>query len=84
MRKYFLYELKKHLWTLVILTAVCALPYVVNMATFTMIHEWEHWETGELQKMVQSPDNTYAEKLARCEKEAEELRELIAMREDCA
>ena len=39
---------------------------------------------AELQRMVQSPDNTYAEKLANCEKEAEELRELIAMREDCA
>lgn len=34
---------------------------------------------AELQRMVQSPDNTYAEKLANCEKEAEELRELIAM-----
>jgi hypothetical protein len=34
--------------------------------------------------MVQSPDNTYAEKLASCEKEAEELRELIAMREEIA
>lgn len=39
---------------------------------------------AELQKMVQSPDNTYTERLANCEKEAEELRELIAMREDCA
>lgn len=34
---------------------------------------------AELQRMVQSPDNTYAEKLANCEKEAKELRELIAM-----
>jgi hypothetical protein len=33
---------------------------------------------------LQSTDNTYAEKLANREKEAEELRELIAMREDCA
>ena len=39
---------------------------------------------AELQKMVQSPDNTYTERLANCEKEAEELRELITMREDCA
>lgn len=39
---------------------------------------------AELQRMVRSPDNTYAEKLATCEKEAEELRELIALREDCA
>lgn len=39
---------------------------------------------AELQKMVQSPDNTYAEKLANWEKEGEERRELIAMREDCA
>ena len=39
---------------------------------------------AELQRMVQSPDHTYAEKLARCEKEAEELRDLISMREDRA
>ena len=38
MRKYFLYELKKHLWTLVILTALCAVPYVMNMATMRMYY----------------------------------------------
>ena len=39
MKKYFLYELKKHLWTLVILTAVCTLPYIVHMATTMMFYE---------------------------------------------
>ena len=35
----------------------------------------------DLQKMVQMPDQSYAEKLASCEKEAEELRQLITSRE---
>ena len=41
MKKYFLYELKKHIWTLVILSAVCALPYIVNVATMRM--SYTHW-----------------------------------------
>ena len=56
MKKYFLYELKKHLWTLIILTAVCALPYIVSMATFTMWYEWEDWETGVTKSFLQSPN----------------------------
>lgn len=36
----------------------------------------------ELQKMLQSPDNSYKDRLAECQKEVAELRELIAMRED--
>ena len=40
MKKYFLYELKKHIWTLVILTAVCALPYIVNVATMRMSYTY--------------------------------------------
>lgn len=35
---------------------------------------------AELQETMQSPGNSYAEKLASCEEEAEELRKLIAMR----
>ncbi len=38
MKKYFLYELKKYLWTLVILTAVCAIPYIVGVATMEMFY----------------------------------------------
>ena len=41
MKKYFLYELKKYLWTLVILTMVCSLIYIVeasSMATY-----WEYY-----------------------------------------
>lgn len=34
--------------------------------------------------MVQTPDNTYAERLAACEKEANELRQMIAQNADCA
>ena len=40
MKKYFLYELKKYLWTLVILTAVCAIPYIVGVATMEMFYEY--------------------------------------------
>ena len=40
MKKYFLYELKKHIWTLVILTTVCALPYIVNVATMRMSYTY--------------------------------------------
>ena len=39
---------------------------------------------AELQRMVQTPDNTYEEKLAECEKEANELRQMIAQNADCA
>lgn len=34
--------------------------------------------------MVQTPDNTYAERLAACEKEANELRQMISKNTDCA
>ena len=59
MKKYFLYELKKHLWTLIILTAACTLPYIVNMATSTMWYEYEDWETGILQKVIQAPNLSF-------------------------
>lgn len=39
---------------------------------------------AELQRMVQTPDNTYEEKLAECEKEAIELRQMIAQNAECA
>lgn len=35
----------------------------------------------DLQKMVHTPDPSYAEKLASCETEVEELRRLITLRE---
>lgn len=38
----------------------------------------------ELQGVVQTPDNTYAERLAECEKEANELRQIISQKTDCA
>ena len=36
----------------------------------------------ELQQLVYTPDRTYEEKLALCEKEIQELQELIAMRQE--
>lgn len=38
----------------------------------------------ELHRIVQTPDNTYAERLAECEKKANELRQMIAQNADCA
>ena len=50
MKKYFLYELKKHLWTLVILTAVCSLIYIVEASSMMMYWEYypEYDEKGGL------------------------------------
>ena len=55
MKKYFLYELKKHLWTLVILTGVCVLPYVVHMATTMMFADYIQ-ENGEMRRYIYSPE----------------------------
>ena len=57
MRKYFLYELKKHLWTLVILTAVCTLPYIVHMATTMMFFEdfSDLQYGGEIKRYIYGP-----------------------------
>ncbi len=53
MKKYFLYELKKHLWTLVILTAACALPYIVHTATLQMYYEIE-WKGAVTERYIES------------------------------
>ena len=57
MRKYFLYELKKHFWTLVVLTALCAIPYMVNCAAFDMTYEYGYgitYETGVHEPMLEN------------------------------
>lgn len=38
----------------------------------------------ELHRIVQTPDHTYAERFDECEKEANELRQMIAQNADCA
>ena len=38
----------------------------------------------ELQRIVQTPDHTYAERFDECEKEANELRQMISPKTDCA
>ena len=58
MKKYFLYELKKHIWTLVILTAVCALPYIVNVATMRMTFII-YPDTAKEQAIIQSPQLSF-------------------------
>ena len=57
MKKYFLYELKKHIWTLVILSAVCALPYIVNVATMRMTYT--HWYEGVERVSIWSPQLSF-------------------------
>lgn len=57
MKKYFLYELKKHIWTLVILSALCTLPYVVDLATMTMVHNYTF--EGAAKNYVQDPNMTF-------------------------
>ena len=37
----------------------------------------------ELQNLVRSPDHSYSDQLAACEKEASRLREQIAVRAEC-
>ncbi len=41
------FELKKSLWPLVVLTAVCTLPYIVELSTMQMFYVYSDWETGE-------------------------------------
>ncbi len=36
MKKYFLYELRKNLWTILFLAVICALPYWTNLTSFDM------------------------------------------------
>ena len=57
MKKYFLYELKKHIWTLVILTAVCALPYIVELATLRMLYTYNY--EGAERIVLRSPQLSY-------------------------
>ena len=58
MKKYFLYELKKHIWTLVILSAVCALPYIVNVATMRMTYTYFP-ETTKERVYIQNPQLSF-------------------------
>ncbi len=58
MKKYFLYELKKHIWTLVILSAVCALPYIVNVATMRMSYTYFP-ETDNERIYIQNPQLSF-------------------------
>lgn len=56
MRKYFLYELKKHLWTLVILTAAIALPNIITLGSAAMY--WEVYPEaggGIMERYITNP-----------------------------
>lgn len=46
--KFFCFELKKRLWTLIVLAAVCTLPYIAELSTMDLFYVYEHHETGEL------------------------------------
>ena len=55
MRKYFAYAFKKKLWMLVLLTVVCALPYMVCTATMDMAYTWTDYDTGVEHFHIVSP-----------------------------
>lgn len=46
--KFLRFEWKKYLWALLILTAVCTLPYIVELSTMQLYYVYTHHETGEL------------------------------------
>ena len=54
------FELKKNLWALVVLTAVCALPYIAELSTMQMSYVYEHWETGEKITSIRAPQIGWA------------------------
>ena len=52
--KFLKFELKRHVWALVILTAVCTLPYIAELSTAQLSYVYEHWETGEPITVIRS------------------------------
>ena len=52
--KFFCFELKKRLWALIVLAAVCALPYIAELSTMELIYVYPHHETGELITVLNS------------------------------
>ena len=52
--KFLRFELKKYVWAFVILTAVCALPYIVELSTMQTSYQYEAWDTGEMQTVIRS------------------------------
>lgn len=51
---FFGFELKKHLWTLIVLTAVCTLPYIAELSTMQFSYVYNHYATGELITVMNS------------------------------
>ena len=42
MRKYLCYEIKKNIWTLFVLSAVCLIPYVATVSTMLLTYGSEY------------------------------------------
>ena len=53
---FFGFELKKHLWTLIVLTAVCTFPYIAELSTMDLFYVFEHYQTGELTTVLHSSE----------------------------
>ncbi len=54
MRKYFWYEFKKNLWAFVLLSVICAVPYLATVSTMELF--WGYWsENGTI--TTQDPSN---------------------------
>lgn len=54
--KFFCFELKKHLWTLIVLAAVCTLPYIAKLSTMDLSYVYEHYQTGEVTTVLLSSE----------------------------
>ncbi len=52
--KFFCFELKKRLWALIVLAAVCTLPYIAKLSTMDLFYVYEHHDTGELTTVLLS------------------------------
>ncbi len=50
--KFFCFEIKKHLWAIVVLTAVCTLPYIAKLSMMDLFYVYEHHDTGEMIKVL--------------------------------
>ena len=54
--KFFCFEIKKHLWALIVLAAVCTLPYIAELSTMQLSYVSKHYGTGELITVLHSSE----------------------------
>ena len=52
--KFLRFELKKYLWTLIVLVAVCTIPYIAELSTMELSYVYNHYQTGALTMVLRS------------------------------